>query len=281
MKKQFSEFTTNAIFYYGDEEILAPYIESKPLTLFTFIWAQKNPVSLRLDQVDFILQPGQIIALTPLHHLQYIEGSAVVYQFNREFYCIKDHDKEVGCVGILFYGNSEMPIINLDGDQKYKLEMLHEVFLEELETKDSIQAEMLRLLMARFIIKITRLMKTQGHYGQVHDEKLEIIRMFTFLVEWHFRKEHSVSFYASQLNKSPKTISNYFSKFDKTPLQIIHDRIVLEAKRLLTYTDKSAKEIAFEVGFHDASHLSRLFKKQTGESPSAFKNKTKQLAATA
>ena len=103
MKKQFSEFTTSAVFYYGDEEILSPYLESKPLSLFTFIWAQKNPVSLKLDQVDFTLEPGQIIALTPLHHLQYIEGNAVVYQFNREFYCIKDHDKEVGCVGILFY----------------------------------------------------------------------------------------------------------------------------------------------------------------------------------
>jgi len=277
MKKQFLEFTTNAIFYYGDEEILIPHSESKPLSLFTFIWAQKDIISLKIDQVDFTLEPGQIIALTPLHHLEYIQGNAIVYQFNREFYCIKDHDKEVGCVGILFYGNSELPVVTLEEDQKNKLQMLHEVFLEELETKDSIQAEMLRLLMARFIIKITRLIKSQGHYGQVHDEKLEIIRTFTFLVESHFRKEHSVSFYADQLNKSPKTISNYFSKFDKTPLRIIHDRIVLEAKRLLTYTDKSAKEIAFEVGFHDASHLSRLFKKQTGESPSAFKNKSKQL----
>lgn len=277
MKKQFSEFTTNAIFNYGDEELLIPYSDVKLLTLYTFIWAQKNAVSLKIDQAHFTLQPGQIVALTPLHHLQYTQGDAVVYQFNREFYCIKDHDKEVGCVGILFYGNSEVPVVTLEEDQKQKLHALHEVFSEELETKDSIQAEMLRLLMARFIIKITRLIKSQGNYGQVHDEKLEIIRTFTFLVESHFRKEHSVSFYAAELNKSPKTISNYFSKFDKTPLQIIHDRIVLEAKRLLIYTDKSAKEIAFEVGFNDASHLSRLFKKQTGGSPSSFKNKSKQL----
>lgn len=277
MKKQFLEFSTNAIFNYGDEELLTPYYDAKLLTLYTFIWAQKNAVSLKIDQVHFTLQSGQIIALTPLHHLQYIQGDAVVYQFNREFYCIKDHDKEVGCVGILFYGNLEVPVVTLEEDQKRKLHTLHEVFSEELDTKDSIQAEMLRLLMARFIIKITRLIKSKGNYGQVHDEKLEIIRTFTFLVESHFRKEHSVSFYAAELNKSPKTVSNYFSKFDKTPLQIIHDRIVLETKRLLIYTDKSAKEIAFEVGFNDASHLSRLFKKQTGESPSSFKNKSKQL----
>lgn len=277
MKKKFSEFTTDATFYYGDEEILQAYILSKPLSLFTFIWAEKSTVQVKVDQVDITLQPGQIIALTPLHHLQYIEGKAIVYQFNREFYCIKDHDKEVGCVGILFYGNSEVPIITLTEHDSLKFKLLHDVFLEELETEDRIQAEMLRLLMARFIIKTTRLIKAQGSYNQVHDEKTEIIRMFTFLVESYFKQEHSVSYYASQLNKSPKTISNYFSKYEKTPLQIIHDRIVLEAKRLLTYTDKSAKEIAFEVGFDDASHLSRLFKKQTGESPSSFKNRIKQL----
>jgi len=46
---------------------------------------------------------------------------------------------------------------------------------------------------------------------------------------------------------------------------------------LLIYTDKTAKEIAYEVGFEDASHLSRLFKKHTSFSPSDFK---KQLKTT-
>ena len=61
-------------------------------------------------------------------------------------------------------------------------------------------------------------------------------------------------------------------------MQIIHQRIVLEAKRLLTYTDKTAKEIAYEVGFDDASHLSRLFKKYTSQSPSEFKKSLKSLS---
>ena len=120
-------------------------------------------------------------------------------------------------------------------------------------------------------------MKGQSSYSKIYDEKMDVIRMFTYLVEWNFKKEHSVAFYASQLNKSPKTISNYFLGFDKSPLQVIHDRITLEAKRLLRYTDLTAKEIAYEVGFNDASHLSRLFKKQTGESPTSFKNRVKTI----
>jgi len=279
MKRQFSDLATGAFFYCGNETLLKTFTSVKPSGLFMFIWADKHPITLRIDQVDVILNPGQIIAITPFHYIQYLSGeSPIVYQFNREFYCIKDYDREVGCVGVLFYGNSEMPVVTLDEVQRRKFGFLHEIFLEELETKDNIQAEMLRLLMARFIIKTTRLMKSQNSYNRVYDEKMEVIRMFTYLVEGNFRKEHSVAYYASELNKSPKTISNYFLGLEKSPLQIIHDRIVLEAKRLLIYTDLTAKQIAYEVGFDDASHLSRLFKKQTGESPMAFKNRLQSVS---
>lgn len=67
--------------------------------------------------------------------------------------------------------------------------------------------------------------------------------------------------YADLLNKSPKTLSNLFSIYNqKSPLQIIHERISLESKRLLVYTDKSTKEIAFELGFEEVAHFSRFFK---------------------
>ncbi len=278
MQKEFIDSASGAFFYCGNEGLLAQFNTAQPLNLFMFVWAREYPVKLRIDHVDLTLNPGQILALTPFHYVQYIDGlNPIVYQFNREFYCIKDYDREVGCVGILFYGNSAIPIVTLDKGQQIKFQFLHEIFLEELDTKDNIQAEMLRLLMARFIIKSTRLMKGQSSYSKIYDEKMDVIRMFTYLVEWNFKKEHSVAFYASQLNKSPKTISNYFLGFDKSPLQVIHDRITLEAKRLLRYTDLTAKEIAYEVGFNDASHLSRLFKKQTGESPTSFKNRVKTI----
>jgi AraC-like DNA-binding protein len=91
-------------------------------------------------------------------------------------------------------------------------------------------------------------------------------------VEIHFRKERQVQFYACQMNKPPKTISNIFSLyFKKTPLQVIHERIITEAKRLFYYTDKSVKEIADELGFEDAGHFSKLFKNVTALNPSDFK----------
>jgi len=280
MTHTFKEFSTEALFKLGNSQNLSAYSQSKQVGLYTFIWANSNPIELIIDSVPLILEPNSILALTPIQYIEYLSGDdAVIYQFNREFYCIKDHDQEVSCAGMLFFGNTNIPIISLDDQEQSKFKTLHEVFLDELNTKDNIQAEMLRMLMARFIIKCTRLLKTQERVVETpKSSKVDLLRSFNLLVEEHFKSEHSVAFYADKLYKSPKTLSNSFAKLNISPLQIIHQRIILEAKRLLTYSNKSAKEIAFEVGFEDASHLSRLFKKHTNLSPSEFKKSLKAVS---
>ncbi len=280
MKYTFKEFSTGAIFNIGNTDHLQPLKKAQQINLYTFIWANSHPVELIIDSVSITLPPNHILALTPIQYIQYIGGNdAILYQFNREFYCIKDHDHEVSCAGMLFFGNINIPIISLDEKEQQKYKALHEVFIDELETKDNIQAEMLRMLMGRFIIKSTRLLKAkEGIIETLKSSKVDLLRAFNVLVEQHFKEEHSVAFYAEKLFKSPKTLSNNFAKLNHSPLQIIHERIILETKRLLTYTDKSAKEIAYEVGFEDASHLSRLFKKHTSQSPSEFKKTLKSIA---
>lgn len=280
MQKTFTEFSTNAILKIGDETLLESYTTTKQPELYTFIRTTTSKAEIVVDSIPYTIEANSIFALTTVQYFQYISGEdLVVYQFNREFYCIKDHDQEVSCAGLLFFGNVHIPIIELDDKEHRKLNILHEVFLDELETEDTIQAEMLRMLMARFIIISTRLLKAkEGFVETTKNTKIDLLREFNLLVESFFKTEHSVSFYADKLFKSPKTLSNNFAKLNTSPLQIIHERIVLEAKRLLIYTDKTAKEIAYEVGFEDASHLSRLFKKHTTLSPSDFKKQLQKSA---
>ena len=270
--KIFTEFNTGAILKVGNTSLLSSKEQGEIIGLYTFIWTQEKALHLTIDGVPVIVQPHHIVSLTPNQHLSISASTeTVVYQFNREFYCIKDHDKQVSCIGLLFFGAENIPVITLDIEEQKKFNMLHEIFLEEMETKDTIQAEMLQLLMARFIIKTTRLLKVGTQNVAQHNGTIDTYREFNFLVENHFKEAHNVSFYAEKLYKSPKTLSNSFVKYDKSPLQIIHDRIILEAKRQLTYTDKTTKQIAFDIGFDDPSHLSRMFKKQTSMSPSQFK----------
>ena len=126
----------------------------------------------------------------------------------------------------------------------------------------------------RVIIKTTRIAKQQSEsYQQFPEEKLDLIRKFSLLLEGNFKQEHEVKFYAGALNKSPKTLSNVFSLLKQpAPSVLIRNRLVLESRRYLHYTAKSAKEIAYELGFESPAHFSRFFKMYTGTNILAFRN---------
>ncbi len=103
--------------------------------------------------------------------------------------------------------------------------------------------------------------------------KLDIVRRSNAFLEVHYKTKHGVAAYAQMLNKSSKTISNFFLQFNqKTPLQIIQERILLEARRLLHYTDRTIKDITYELGFEDIQTFSRFFKNKQGKSPKEFRN---------
>jgi len=239
----------------------------------TIAWNTGAEQQVIIDEVACTFPANTILPLVINQSFRFERSEDIIaWQFNRDFYCIIDHDKEVSCIGFIF-GASEPMFIYIDTTEQQKMQTLLEVFKDELEDADEIQATMLRTLLVRLIIKITRLAKKQYiDPEKINKSRLDIIRHFTLMVEEHYKQQHQVQFYASALNKSPKTLSNLFALYNqRSPLQIIQERIIQEAKRLFYYTDRSAKEIAQELGFEDAGHFSRFFKNQTDLSPSDFK----------
>lgn len=245
--------------------------------LYTIIWNKGERQSVVIDEIKYTIEANAILPIM-MDQSFYFEKpeSIIAWQFNREFYCIVDHDAEVGCVGFVFYGPSPTMFIQPEIDFLEMMQRLLDVFEEELLSDDDIKGEMLRMLLVRLIIQITRIAKKQYiNASQLSDDKFNLLRKYNLLVEMHFKTQHQVQFYAGLLNKSPKTISNIFALYSKkTPLQVIQDRIVTEAKRLFLYTDKSVKEIADELGFDDAAHFSKFFKKCCSQTPSDFKRKS-------
>jgi AraC family transcriptional activator of pobA len=256
------------------------YFEQKAgFSFHTIAWNKGKTQIVTIDEIQYHFEENTVLPIMLNQSFKFENPSDIVaWQFNREFYCIANHDAEVGCVGFLFFGPSPTMFVLLDHEQKNRLQSIYNLFEEEFVSAEDIKGEMLRMLLVRLIIFITRLAKKQ-YLGteEVVEDKFNLIRQFNLLVEIHFRKEHQIAFYSNLLHKSSKTISNYFSMYsNKTPLQTIHDRIITEAKRLFYYSNKSVKEIADELGFEDAAHFSKFFKKHTLHSPTELKKVTQK-----
>lgn len=249
------------------------YGRDKNNKYFTIVWNRGETQMVNIDGEEYTFLSRSVLPLMFNQSFSFADPMAVTaWQFNREFYCIVDHDAEVSCVGFLFAAGDQV-LVPLDEPTHQKMEWLLNLFIAEFKTRDTIQREMLLVLLKRLIIDITRLARS-AYIPEIkaQPEQFDLVRHFNLLVETHFRTEHSVQFYADQLNKSPKTLANIFPKYNqKPPLQIIQGRIILEAKRLLTYTDKTVKEITYELGFEDPAYFATFFKRAAGQSPVEFR----------
>ncbi|MCT4579813.1 MAG: helix-turn-helix transcriptional regulator [Flavobacteriales bacterium] len=241
----------------------------------TLLWFENDNSIIEIDNVRHCFHKNEVVFLTEFHQVVPIAVSEVkMIRFNRAFYCIIDHDSEVSCKGLLFFGANQLPVIQLDGLELEKIETLWKMFLLEMQSVDNLQLEMLQMMLKRFLILCTRIYKA-NHLTQLpENNKVDLVREFNFLVEQHFKEKHTVVEYAELLYKSPKTIANLFKKYaNKSPLQYIQERRMLEARRLLRFTDYTIKEVAYEIGFKDIQTFSRFFKKMEGVAPRAFKEK--------
>jgi AraC family transcriptional activator of pobA len=94
-------------------------------------------------------------------------------------------------------------------------------------------------------------------------------------IETHLRSGLSVAQYAKALNVTPARLrAACIEVTGKTPMRVLEERLVLEAKRNLTYTNMTVAQIAYYLGFTDPAYFSRFFSKLAGESPAAFRRRT-------
>lgn len=247
-------------------------------TDMTFIWNVGKRMEITVDKVTYQLSQNQIIFLTEFHQIDAVELEAArMVRFNQPFYCIVNHDNEVGSKGFLFFGASGVPIVTVDEHALRAFELSWEMFCTEMSSSEILQRDMLQCILKRMLILSARILRRSSNFHKLETGQSDIVREFNYLVEKYFAQHHDVAFYASKLNKSPKTISNLFSVFSsRGPQNIIHDRIMLHARRQIGYTSLSIKEIAHELGYDDIQTFSRFFKNKEGISPIQYREKILQ-----
>ncbi len=104
------------------------------------------------------------------------------------------------------------------------------------------------------------------------DYKFSIYQELLQLIESNYKREHQLSFYTQHLGISARNLTNYTKIYaGKTAKQLIIQRILSEAKRLLLFTSQSLKEVAMNLGFEETSYFIRVFRVHTQTTPQRFR----------
>lgn len=125
------------------------------------------------------------------------------------------------------------------------------------------------LLLEAFVALIIDFHKPSGITSK--DSDRSVMTAFYKLLEEHYRENKGVHFFLQKLGIPEKKLAMSTRKYTGlSPLQLIHNRILLEAKRLLLFEESSHKEIAFDLGFDSPASFSAFIKLKTGYSPSVL-----------
>jgi AraC family transcriptional activator of pobA len=213
----------------------------------------------------FILQPGQI------HHWKLsseIQGYIVFY--SQELYNLYFANKQIEDYS--FFQLQSQPEIVLEENELREMEWYFSKMLEESQSTKSKRVDKILNLLDSINVNLSRkYISEDNHESHLYNYK---IKEFKQILEHHFAKEKSPSFYASKMNISLKHLNRICKIIlNKTATEIITNRVILEAKRLLINPNKSISQIADDLNFINYSYFAKLFKKQTGISPSEFRNK--------
>lgn len=241
---------------------------------FYHIFLFEGKGKLLIDFVEYEFSGKTVLFTSPYQNIQILSDKNFELQilnFHGDYYCIEYHKKEVACNGLLFNNIYLFPHFDLDEET---FNEIIEIFgkIKNINPKeefsDAVLKSYLQLILA---ISSKEKIKILNEKSFIEVEFSDV-KTFQNLVEEHFLKEKSPSFYADLMHISPNTLSKKIkAEFSKTPSQIIQERVILEAKKQIHLTRKSIKEIASELNFEDEFYFSKYFKKHTGVSPTKFR----------
>ena len=250
---------------------------------YCIFWFYSGEGTHIVDFKEYEVGQETVFFLSPKHlhtfrHLKDINGIGIIFT---EDLLLHLDTELLNCIKAkLFYPIHGVSHCTLQENAKRKIERYAKLLQEESEsnTKDtSLKYNFLASALSLFLIDIIRL----GDWEEtdkldVNSDPHRTYWLFVDLVEKNFAQHHSVKFYTEALRISQTTLAAHTQQYAKTsPLKLINDRIILEAKRMIRYSDLRIKEIAFDLGFKDDSYFIKLFKRNVGMSPVEFRQKEK------
>ena len=245
-------------------------------TFYQIIWFESGKGKHYVDFNEYEVNENSIFFI-PKGQVHYFDNSnyqGYIIHFNESF--ISDHENyiKVFLKHNIFDSFEKEPLFQVKKNDIREIHNIIEQMQTEILTPNQFaHKEYLKLLLHLLLIAVQRFgIRKDYNRLSVNNPTHILFVKFRQLLETNYHNVHTVTEYANFLHVSNKTLTNCTKEISRqTPLEIINDRITLEAKRLFAYSDKNVSEIGFDLGFEDPSYFVKFFKKHSNKTPTEFR----------
>jgi AraC-like DNA-binding protein len=244
---------------------------------YTVIWSYEATGKHIIDFKEYTIEPQHIFFVSPGQVHQVITDpnpTGIVLLFNLEF-LQKNSIKEDFISNLkLFRDSTETPPMPINGQLQKQLANFVNGMMGSFHSENEMRFETIGAYLKLFLIECNGYCSLFPDFYNTQNIEVgrSILQRFKTSVENHYKSWHQVKDYAEQLNVTPGYLNEVIkSSVDVSAKDYIQNRLILETKRMVIFTDKSIKEIGFDLGFDDPSHFSKFFKSFANISLQEFK----------
>jgi AraC family transcriptional regulator, transcriptional activator of pobA len=242
-------------------------------TFYEILWVDEGISSQVIDYQEYIIEPKTLFFISPnqLHHFeeyQPLKGGSVF--FTEDFFLFNQQDKDT-LFEMTFLDNFYThPYLKTDDKTWLEIRQTIEMLIAEKRRTDA-STGIIQSLLTILLAQIQRSFNAENKQN-APKKYIILYKKLKKLIDEHYKEDLTASDYAAKLFITQHHLNLVAKEVTgKTTSELIRSRSILEAKRLLTFTDMSVSEIATELGFFDLSYFGKVFKAEANTSPLAFK----------
>jgi AraC family transcriptional activator of pobA len=226
-----------------------------------------------IDFQTYDIHPGSVFMIFPgqVHWWESsVDADGYVIFHNKDFYNLYFSHERLN--QFPFFGSTRsMPLIRLKPDDLPKMEETYRVILNEYRQRRLMRFQKISSLLDVLYIDLSRFYLPADQMKPRNQTQLSHTRRLELLIEANFKEIKSPARYSEMMYMSERNLNRTTKLIlNKTISDLITEKVILEAKRMLIHTRDTVGQIALDLGYEDNSYFIRLFRKKTGQTPLEF-----------
>ena len=235
----------------------------------------KGQISYRMDTEELVVHAGEMLVASERHVIDGYQPSAdmegLCIMMSVDFF----HEiiKSVHDVSSLFVFARMQPVMKLEADEIATFTEYFQFIKQKIsDNHNHFRKDLIRTLMLAMFYDVGNVIYRVKNFDESLLRSEKVFTRFLKMVEENCKRERRVSWYAQQLNITPKYLSTAVKRISgRTAVEWIENYVTMELRVLLKNSTKSIKEITEELNFPNQSFLGKYFKEHVGMTPSAYR----------